>query len=192
MGKDKAWLEIAGRPMIEHVLSEARCVTTQITIIANDPRYARLGLPVVADSNRGIGPLEAIRTALVESVEPLALLLACDLPFVTGDLLAFLIDRMAGYEAVAPMSSDSKLQPLCAVYSIHALDRVTELVEAGERRPRVLFKRLRSRIVDFDELGHLGGAERFFLNVNTPDDYARALNAAASGRKKSGALDDID
>src|SRR6266404_3694915 len=64
MGKDKAWLELAGRPMIEHVIAALQPVTSSVSIVANDIEYTRLGLPVFADSQAGIGPLEAIRTTL--------------------------------------------------------------------------------------------------------------------------------
>src|SRR5215208_1641040 len=58
MRSDKALLEIGGRAMIEHIIAALQPVTTRVAIIANNPDYKRLGLPVFADSNRGIGPLE--------------------------------------------------------------------------------------------------------------------------------------
>jgi molybdopterin-guanine dinucleotide biosynthesis protein A len=174
MGRDKAWLEIDGRPMIQRVIEELRQVTPTISIIANDPEYNRLGLPVLADLNSGIGPLEAIRVALAASLAPCVLLVACDLPFVTAPLFEFLLDRVEGRAAAVPLNSDGRLEPLCAVYSTEALEPVTELIRTGERKVSLLLDRVRARLIPFEDLSQLTGAERFFINVNTPEDYARA------------------
>ena len=184
MGRDKAWLLLDGRPIIEHIIGELRQVTREITIIANDPDYSRLGLPFVGDVNLGIGPLEAIRTALANSGAGWTILIGCDLPFVTAELLQFMLDRAEGYQAVVPRGPDDRLQPLCAAYSSEALDPVSRLITSGERKVSPLFDQLQTRVVSFEELRHLGGSERFFVNVNTPDDYARALELAR--RRESG------
>jgi molybdopterin-guanine dinucleotide biosynthesis protein A len=92
MGRDKAWLEIAGRPLIDHVLAALKPVTSSLAIIANNDEYKRLGLPVYADTNIGVGPLEAIRTALANSPTPYVVLAGCDMPFLTSELFSFLLN----------------------------------------------------------------------------------------------------
>jgi molybdopterin-guanine dinucleotide biosynthesis protein A len=175
MGKDKAWLEIGGRSMIEHVIGELLSVTPLVSVIANTQEYNRLRLPVLSDVNPGIGPLEAIRTALTNSRANWIVLVACDLPFVTAELLKTLLDCTAGHQAVVPMSAEEIVEPLCAVYSTEALEPVTALIASGERKVSRLFDRVRTRMVPFDELRRLPGSERFFVNVNTLEDYARAI-----------------
>lgn len=175
MGSDKAWLEIAGRPMIEHVLAALQPVTTSLAIVANDPEYAKLGLRVFADSQAGIGPLEAIRTSLRNSNSPRALLVGCDLPFVSPELFKFLLSIEGDYDAVVPIGADEKLEPLCAIYRRSAIDAVNALIASGERKVSLLFDRVPTRLVRFDEFEHLAGSELFFNNVNTPLDYARAI-----------------
>ncbi len=175
MGKDKAWLQLAGRPMIEHVIAALQPVTTSVAIIANDPEYARLGFPVFADSQMGIGPLEAIRTTLRNSNSPRTLLVGCDLPFVSPELFKFLLSICGDYDAVVPISADQELEPLCAIYCTRALVVVDELIASGERKVSSLFDRVPTRLVRFGELQHLAGSEIFFENVNTPEDYARAI-----------------
>ena len=175
MGRDKAWLEIDGRPMIQRVIEELLRVTPAVSVIANDAEYNRLGFPVLPDLNAGVGPLEAIRVALAASSAPTVLLIACDLPFVTSELLEFLLHRADGYQAVVPVSSAGRLEPLCALYSTQALEPVTELISSGERKVSLLFERVPARLIPFEDLRRLAGAERFFTNVNTPQDYARAI-----------------
>jgi molybdenum cofactor guanylyltransferase len=175
MGRDKAWLQLGSMMMIEHVITALRPVTESISIIANNPDYTRLNLPVVADSNPGVGPLEAIRTALSNSQQPRVALVGCDMPFVTAELFAYLIGLDDEAQAIVPLDREGRLEPLCAVYSTAALTAVTDLIASGERKVKWLFDRLPARFVTFSELKHLVGAELFFENINSPEDYQRAV-----------------
>jgi molybdopterin-guanine dinucleotide biosynthesis protein A len=175
MGRDKAWLELDGATMIEQVVAALRPVTERVTIIANSPEYARLNLPVVADTHIGIGPLEAIRTALANSRQPRVVLVGCDLPFVTPQLFAHLLRVGGDAQAVVPLDDSGRLEPLCAIYSTAALDAVTELIANGERKVSRLFERIPTRFVTFSEIHHLAGARLFFENINSPEDYQRAV-----------------
>lgn len=174
MGKDKAWLDLGGRPMIERVIRALAPVTTTVAIIANSPEFTRLGLPVFADTQIGIGPLEAIRTALFNSSTSRVVLVGCDLPFVTSELFELLLSVSGDHHATVPIGVDGKLEPLCAVYRTEALPVVTDHIAGGGRKISVLFDRVPTRLVPFDELRHLAGSELFFENINTPEDYARA------------------
>jgi molybdopterin-guanine dinucleotide biosynthesis protein A len=175
MGRDKAWLDLDGLPMIEHVIAALRPVAKSVSVIANDPAYHRLNLPVIADMNAGIGPLEAIRVALAASESPWTLLVGCDLPFVTPELLAYLLSRTQGVQAVVPLDPDGRLEPVCAAYSTLALPAVSDLIAAGERKIARLFDRIPAYFVPFSEMRDLTGAGLFFENINSPEDYESAV-----------------
>jgi molybdenum cofactor guanylyltransferase len=184
MGTDKAWLELGGRAMIEQVIAALAPVASSVAIIANSPEYARLGLPLFADKQTGVGPLEAIRTALANSATSRIVLVGCDLPFVTEDLFRFLFNIPGDHQAVVPVGADGKLEPLCAIYAAEVLPLVTNLIAGGGRKVSLLFDLIPIRVVPFDELRHLKGAELFFENVNTPEDYARATESLLRQRTK--------
>lgn len=172
--------------MIERVIDALGAVSESVSIIARGDEYLRLGLPVIEDMNYGIGPIEAIRTALANSASPHVVLVGCDLPFVSADLLALLIDLREGYQAVVPVGRDLELEPLCAVYSTDALAAVEEMVGRGDRKVRLLFERVRTRFVRFEEIEHLAGSALFFENINTPEEYRRAAGIVDSdGRIKN-------
>jgi molybdenum cofactor guanylyltransferase len=178
MGRDKAWLEIGGEPMIRRIIRAFSPVTNSIGIIANSPEYARLGLPVYADTHIGMGPIEAIRTALSNCPTDYSILAACDMPFISSDLLSFLIARQSGYDAVVPMDPDGNIEPLCAAYSTHVLPVVTALIGAGQRKPSLIYELVKTRFVPFSEFADLPGSNLFFRNVNTTADYIEALAVA--------------
>jgi molybdenum cofactor guanylyltransferase len=182
MGMDKAWLDLGGRAMIEHVIAELVPATDRLAIIANSPEYERLGYPIFADSQPDIGPLEAIRTALSNALTPQVLLVGCDLPFVTTDLFKLLLSTPGNQLATVPIGPDGRLEPLCAIYRAEALPAVTELIRQGERKVSFLFDRIPTRFVPFEKLTHLTGSEVFFENINTPEDYDRALDMLRTTR----------
>jgi molybdopterin-guanine dinucleotide biosynthesis protein A len=174
MGRDKAWLQLGGRAMIEWVISAIKPVTTSLAILANDPAYARLGLPVIADETPDSGPLEAIRQALaLASVSP-AVVVACDLPFVTSELLTYLVECLDEYDAVVPVAQDGRVQPHCAVYSKSAFETASKLVAARDLKMSHLLDRLSTRYVSFKEISFLPGVDSFFENINTTGDLMRA------------------
>lgn len=175
MGRDKAWLELDGQTMIERIIAAIKPVTAKVAIIANSPEYARLGLPVYPDTQTDIGPLEAIRTALTNASTARVLLVGCDMPFVTKELFSFILNLKGDYQAIVPVGTDERLEPLCAVYSTGALESVTRLIESGGRKVSLLFEQIQTRLVTFDEIDHLPGSELFFENVNTQEEYLRAL-----------------
>jgi molybdopterin-guanine dinucleotide biosynthesis protein A len=175
MGIDKAWLEIEGQSLIERTLASVRAVTSSVAIIANTERYGRLGVPVFADTYQGIGPLEAVRVALSNTQTNRILLVACDLPFLTPALFRFQLSIPSTSQAIVPLSADNQLEPLCAIYCKNSLQAVETLIEQGERKMAKLFEKVPTRFVEFKEIRELDGAHLFFENINSPEDYDRAL-----------------
>lgn len=177
MGRDKAWLEIGGRSMIERVIAAIQPVCSDIYILANRPDYARLGFPVIADENVNVGPLEAIRLALQHSSLPLVVLVGCDQPFLRPELFDYLLNTIGDASAAIPIGADDRLEPLAAVYATKALAAVSELICSGERKVSRLFESVDTRFVPFHELANLPGADLLFENVNTPEEYEKALKS---------------
>ncbi|HEV2836145.1 MAG TPA: molybdenum cofactor guanylyltransferase, partial [Pyrinomonadaceae bacterium] len=141
-----------------------------VTLVAprqKDPQY-----PSVADVYPGWGALGGLHAALAACRADWAIVVACDLPFVTAELFKYLASLRESHDAVVPLQLDGRPQPLAALYRTEpCLKRATELIEAGRRRPVDLLELVNTRWVPFSELTNLDQAEKFFVNINTPDDY---------------------
>jgi molybdopterin-guanine dinucleotide biosynthesis protein A len=178
MGRNKALLPLGGKRCMEWVIAAARAVASEITVITSDPRVKafcrRAGVGSASDLSSGVGPLAGLEAALVRCSGKAALILACDLPFLTGDLLHRLVSSFREAEALVPLDAEGRPQPLCAIYSVACLPAVREAITRGERRMTQLLERLAVRFLPFSEISHLPGAEEFFWDLDTPDDYARA------------------
>jgi molybdopterin-guanine dinucleotide biosynthesis protein A len=189
MGTDKAWLEIENRPMIERALAEARPIVNSLSIIVNaaNPhlrRYESLAASydalVIHDLYDHRGPLGGIGTALTYCksdqsalAAPAALILACDMPFITTEFLAFLIDlhQREGNRLTLPVDQQERLQPLAGVYSAACLPAIEQMLNEDELRVDSLCRRVVTRRVAFGEFASLTNAERLFVNVNSIEEY---------------------
>ncbi|HEX8557288.1 MAG TPA: molybdenum cofactor guanylyltransferase [Pyrinomonadaceae bacterium] len=176
MGADKSLLRLGGRTFVERAAAALGGVAGAVSVVGSRPGLAAHGLPVVADVYEGLGALGGLHAALRACGARWAAVLSCDLPFVTPGLFARLASlRDAATDAVAPLQQDGRPQPLCALYDAAACRAAAEdFIRAGELRPRVLLRALRTRWVAFDELSDLEGSPLFFTNVNTPEDFAGA------------------
>ncbi len=184
MGTDKSAVELDGRAFLDRVVAAVGPVARSISIVGGGPRLTEL--TALPDRRPGLGPLAGIETALAACSTDRAVIVACDLPFVTAALLEFLIAREdAGPDgAVVPLDSDGRVSPLCAVYPRSALPLVGELLDSGERTPRALLVRIRTDLVPFADYAHLENAGQLLRNVNTPEDLAEARRIAEDSRRR--------
>jgi molybdopterin-guanine dinucleotide biosynthesis protein A len=183
MGRDKAWLDLGGRPLIERVLRASQPAVDRLLIVispdtAERTRYlelaARWKADLLPDRWPGAGPLGGIETALTSlSPAETALVLACDLPFLTSELLLRLRQESTPRpgEIIVPCDIDGRRQPLAAVYPATCLELVRTQLREGRRRVDLLYEKFPTRTLTFANLRGLEGAERFFTNLNTPEDY---------------------
>lgn len=180
MGTDKSLLTFGSETAIERLDAELRALSSDVSLVGSRPVAAQPGLKRVPDVHERWGALGGIHAALGACQAEWAVIVACDLPFVTRDLfwrLLLLKDQSGSepIEAVVPIQSDGRPQPLCALYHrASCFPEAERLISSGEHTPRALLAAVRTRWVESRELTDLPGAEHFFFNVNTPDDYRRA------------------
>lgn len=117
MGTNKALLILQGQTLIERIANEARHLTDEIWISANESApYVFLGLPIIPDYYLGQGPLAGLHSGLLHSRKELLLLLACDMPGVRSPLLRTLVQAVEGYDAVVPREEGTGAHAICAVF----------------------------------------------------------------------------
>lgn len=184
MGTDKAHLRLGERTLVERVAAALGAIAGRVAVVSAKPDAGAWGLPVVRDVHSGLGAMGGLHAALCAGQTAWVAVVSCDLPFVTGELFARLTTYAGEWcDAVVPIQTDGRVQPLCALYRRAAcLNVVEDLIQKGELRPRVLARRVRTRVVTDDELSDVSGATRFFININTPEDYSRAQALLKTGQ----------
>jgi molybdenum cofactor guanylyltransferase len=179
MGKDKSRLKLGRLTLVEVIAGAISQVAGSAILVGRNADD--LGLNSTTDVYEQWGALGGLHAALANCKADWAIITACDLPFVSVDLFRRMASFREGFDAVAPVQDDGYPQPLCALYRVNpCLERSESLIKAGERRPIALLNSVRTRWVAFEELRDLDGAEHFFDNINTPEDYVRATTKGGS------------
>lgn len=173
MGTDKAFLEIEGVPLFERVLKVCRESFARVILVGdNATRFARYDLPVYPDIYPG-SALGGLYTGLVQAGTPYVFAAACDLPFPSGAVARHLASLRHGCDAVVPRSA-AGFEPLFAVYSGNCREAMRSFLEKGNVRIFDLYPELNIRYVATEELERLAGSDSALINVNTPEEFARA------------------
>src|SRR3954470_539334 len=95
MGEDKSLLRLGGRTFVESAADALRSVSTHVSIVSSRHEAEPHWLPLVRDLRAGMGALGGLHAALVSCRAEWAAVLACDLPFVTGELFKHLASMCA-------------------------------------------------------------------------------------------------
>ncbi len=165
MGRTKALVEVDGRPMADHVLDAVRSVGADPVVVVGGDRVelAALSAPVVADLSPGEGPVGGVLTSLRRFAGEAThvLVVACDLPDLDTRTLMPLVEACAGdgFSQVWVAAGD-RLEPMCAIWSVDAAERIEELFDAGERALHAVIGELPHVAVTVDPSG--------LANINTP------------------------
>jgi len=174
MGTDKSQLLIERQTFTERIAETLLRVAGSVALVGGQAQSSNLS--TVTDVYPQWGALGGLHAALAACKREWAIVVACDLPFVTAELFEFLARMRLDHDAVVPVQQDGRPQPLAALYRVEpCLQRATELIEAGRRRPLDLLDAVNTRWVEFDQLRNLAQSERFFANINTPSDYDDAI-----------------
>jgi molybdopterin-guanine dinucleotide biosynthesis protein A len=178
MGRNKALLELDGHTLIERVLANLARLCNELIIAANDIEpYRNLGARVVPDAIIGRGALGGIHAGLNAMRNDLAIVVACDMPFLRLSFLRFMAAVAQGYEVVVPRIGEY-YEPLQAVYGKGCVAAIERLAADGPCRIVALYDHVRVREVTEEQV-RLFGAEASFANVNTPEDWREVRRLSA-------------
>src|SRR5262245_4799679 len=174
-GSPKALLPFGGRPLIEHIAETLRSVLSDCLVVTNTPElYESLDLPMVGDVFPESGSLGGIYTGLRAVSGDAALCVACDMPFLSPRLIAYLAGRSAEADVVVP-DAGGELQTLHAVYRKTCLPVMEQRLHAGRLKITGIFDDVRVVRVPVDDIERFADPDVAFMNLNTPEDLARAL-----------------
>lgn len=179
MGRDKAALELDGKTLLDGLIDEALAAGDTVAVIGRTGE--RDDVTWLEDEQTGLGPIGGLKTALTHLDRPVVLV-ACDMPRVDRDALAWLIDaftsesglpgsdgraRCPGSDGVA-VTRDGQLEPLFSVYSPNVLPLIAERIAHDRLSVRRLIE-----AGDFEQIEAPAGVADKLTNVNTPEEFER-------------------
>ena len=173
MGTDKALLEHGGRSQLAHVVRLLEAEVERVFVSArpdqqDEPQRSRYEL--IVDRYEEMGPLAGILSAMDAYPDADWLVVACDLPNISGETLAHLVaSHSDAHPFTAYISSHDGLpEPLCALWRRGSDGIIRAFVEEGIRCPRKILIRADTYLIEQLDPASLD-------NVNTPEDLASSV-----------------
>lgn len=174
MGTNKALLKIRNQTVIEKVIEEIRPLTSELIVVTNTfEDYEFLGLPLVADLRKGMGPLAGLEAGLIASSNEKNLIVACDMPFISKSLAQLLLDQLADFDAAVPYV-EGRLHPLFASYRKSCLKEIQKSLDENRLRMRDFFDQIRLKELD-EPLINMELDSMSLFNMNEPQEYEKAI-----------------
>lgn len=171
MGTNKAFVRLNGKPLIDYVLDALQKVTANVMLSTGTESFHYKNLPVVKDVYPGCGPMGGIYSALRFSETELNLVLSCDMPFVSADLLNFLVEEATEHEAdvTLPVDEEGYFQPLCAVYRKSMIPCFEQAILRQELKLKRMIEKVNFKMIAIENTDKNYNSKAF-LNMNTPED----------------------
>ncbi len=170
-GADKGLCSVAGRPLVEHLLTTLRGQVDHIMISANRnlAHYAAYGVKVVTDDSAAAqGPLAGIHRALRCAEAGYVLSVPCDTPCLPPDLTRRMVAAMLEQQAAVCVAYDgTRLQPVIALLHHTLAVDLGHYLDTGNRKVMDWLRRHKQAIADFSD------QPEAFINLNTPADCRR-------------------
>ncbi|HEV2619663.1 MAG TPA: molybdenum cofactor guanylyltransferase [Acidobacteriaceae bacterium] len=138
MGSDKALLQLAGKPLIQHAVAKLHRLTANVRILSSNPALAAYA-PLLPDIHPGAGPIGGIEAALLHSTTDWNLILPVDVPFIPTRFLVrwvqsiqSTIRRQGRRIHIAMFSVFGVPQPTLLLAHRNAARYLTDAVRRGE------------------------------------------------------------
>ncbi len=170
MGFNKAEALVHGRSMLVHMMDKLRVITPLILVSSGNLTYPDIEYPQIPDEYPDCGPLGGIYSVLKASTTDLNLVVSCDIPLVTINILNFIIEKaeVSNEFITAPIDENGQLHLLCGVYHKNILPFMEQQLKLKALKVKNLSKLTPIETVEISK-EHPFYDEHAFKNVNTPE-----------------------
>lgn len=172
MGADKGLLVLEGKTFVEHVIMAMKPLVDDIIIVSDDEAYDQFGYERIDDLIKDAGPVAGLFAGLKHSKTDYNLVLSCDVPLITTEILKELIATNYKSFDVVQVQSGEKTMPLIALYHKSCWQLCLDLLKENERRLRVVVGKFKTKSIIL-----LSEFDTCVKNVNTKDDLKQIKHA---------------
>lgn len=172
MGTDKAFIDFQGKKLYEYPLNILKEFCTDVIISGSDKRLRNTGYNVIPDIIDNIGPIGGIYTCLKKIDDEKALIMSCDIPFITAEFIRFLSGFSEEHDITVGLNKNNRPEPLAGIYNKRILKKVEAQINSENYKINRLFKDLDVILID----PRTGGwdPDELFFNVNSSADLFEA------------------
>lgn len=162
MQSEKGLVLFQGMPFIEHIIEAVKPISDKIQLVTNTSDYDYLPCKKIKDIELDKGPVGGIYSALVYSQSETNLILSCDIPLISTELLAELINKHTTDFEVSVFSDTNKIHPLIGIYSKKIIKILKKAIDENDLKMMRLLEKVNHQIIEV-----VGERSKQFKNVNS-------------------------
>lgn len=167
---DRGLVLFQGKPFIEHIIQAVLPLTQKIKLVTTTSEYDYLAYKKIPDIITDKGPLGGIYTALMHSKTEFNLILSCDIPLISTELLSELISKHTDEAGVTVFASASKIHSLIGIYSKKMLPIIKEAIDSDQLKVTDLLAKIPHQVITIEE------SENFHLTNSSSADELNDFN----------------
>ncbi|MEM2911510.1 MAG: molybdenum cofactor guanylyltransferase [Candidatus Bathyarchaeia archaeon] len=180
--QDKGLIPLANKPLIKYVLEAVTPIADEIIVVLNSKAQANIYSKILENVKAVIvdlpinGPLVSAVTGFKTASGEYGLLLPCDTPLVSQEVLRLLLELCVNRNAVIPRWTNGYIEPLQAVYRVKpALEAAKNALKEGKSDMRSMIEKLRGiRYISTLVIQQLDPELKTFFKIRTPLDLKKA------------------
>ncbi|MBW1972962.1 MAG: molybdenum cofactor guanylyltransferase, partial [Deltaproteobacteria bacterium] len=175
IGINKAFIEIAGKPLISIIIDLFSKIFKEIIISSNQPElYTNFNLPVVTDLIPNSGSIGGIYTGLTRSSFDYTFFSACDMPFLNEKLIRFMLSKRNGFDVIIP-KTEKGFEPTHAIYSKNCIKPIKKRLDQNILKIIDFLSEVKVKTISIKEIKKFDPTLSSFFNINTIKDLKIAL-----------------
>ena len=178
-GFPKHLLKIGKKYLIEIVLEKFNLLFSETIVVSNREDFleefsSKYNFKVVKDVIPHKGTIGGLYSGVLSSTNYHSFAAGCDMPFINIELIRFMLNDYKNYDAIV-FQINAKFEPLLAVYSKRCIDVIKQQIEEDDLTVSKIFHKVSTKIISQEEIERFDPHFYSFFNINTPDDYKKAL-----------------
>lgn len=195
MGGNKSLLKFEDQTIIERVRDLMKSLFNEVILITNDPAdYKFLSIPIFEDLFKQKGPLAGIHSGLTHSSSEKNFIISCDLPFITPEMIKYLVDFRTE-KLITVAKATGHIQQLAGKYSKESVyeaekilnDQLSGEAKGGNQTKKdisalKLIERVGAEIISAESLPFY--KKELFFNMNDVEDYNLLLKKLSLAENK--------
>lgn len=177
MGFDKQFLKIDQRRLMDSLINKLKKEFDEIIIVTNKPQYY-IGLShrIISDRIKEKGPLGGIHAGLLETSSKYAFVVACDMPNINMDYVAYMKEAMVDDQLDGCVTNFMDwIEPFSSFYSRDLVGDIEKHIASGRRSINSMLKDLNIRHIEEEDARRFSPNWDMFLNLNTREELSAYL-----------------
>lgn len=184
MGQPKALMTLGNKRLVDIVIETLTPMFRRVYLVTRTPKlFPDVRAQVVVDAYPQQGPLVGLATGLRASGAHRCFLVACDMPFIRSEVIAYMAGKADDYDVVLAKVGD-RTHTLHAFYSQACLPRAETLIRDGVTSLRALAQQSRVLTLSDEDMRLFGEDLGFLTDIDTPAEMEKARDVLLRQRKE--------